>query len=85
MIATRWVTSLAGTGFTPVGIIDLARPHTPLLLLYNPIIKAFGEQLLANGKTKMQVIGAAMRKLIHIIYGVLKHQQPFNENYLKNV
>ena len=54
-------------------------------LRYNPIIKAFGEQLLANGKTKMQVIGAAMRKLIHIIYGVLKHQQPFNENYLKNV
>ena len=32
MIATRWVTSLAGTGFTPVGIIDLARPHTPLIL-----------------------------------------------------
>ena len=31
MIATRWVTSLAGTGFTPVGIIDLARPHTPLI------------------------------------------------------
>ena len=53
-------------------------------LRYNPIIKSFGEQLRANGKTKMQVIGAAMRKLVHIIYGVLKHQQPFNENYLKN-
>ena len=33
MIATRWVTSLAGTGFTPVGIIDLARPHTPFLFV----------------------------------------------------
>jgi len=29
----------------------------------------------------MQVIGAAMRKLAHIIYGVLKHQRPFDENY----
>ena len=53
-------------------------------LRYNPIIKVFGEQLRANGKTKMQVIGAAMRKLVHIIYGVLKHQQPFDENYLNN-
>jgi transposase len=50
-------------------------------LRYNPIIKAFGERLAANGKTKMQVIGAAMRKLAHIIYGVLKHQRPFDENY----
>ena len=36
MIATRWVTSLAGTGFTPVGIIDLARPHTPLIAQVHP-------------------------------------------------
>ena len=53
-------------------------------LRYNPIIKLFGEHLRANGKTKMQVIGAAMRKLAHIIYGVLKHPPPVDENYLKN-
>jgi transposase len=52
-------------------------------LRYNPVIKAFGQQLLKNGKTKMQVVGAAMRKLVHIIYGVLKHQHVFNENYLQ--
>ena len=27
MFATRWLTYLARTGFSPVGIIDLARPH----------------------------------------------------------
>jgi len=26
------------------------------------------------------IIGAAMRKLIHIIFGVLKNNTPFNEN-----
>ena len=31
MLATRWLTYLAGTGFSPTGIIDLARPHTPLI------------------------------------------------------
>ena len=50
-------------------------------LCYNPIIKSFGERLRASGKTKMQVIGAAMRKLIHIVYGVLKNNTPFNPDY----
>jgi len=49
-------------------------------LRYNPIIKSFGERLRASGKTKMQVIGAAMRKLIHIVYGVLKNRLPFEED-----
>ena len=31
MFAIRWLTYLAGTGFPPAGIIDLARPHTPLV------------------------------------------------------
>ena len=45
---------------------------------YNPIIKAFCERLEKNGKAKMEVICAAMRKLIHIIFGVLKNQKPFD-------
>jgi len=45
---------------------------------YNPIIKAFSQRLLAAGKPKMLVVGAAMRKLAHIVYGVLKSGQPFN-------
>ncbi|MDX2140899.1 MAG: IS110 family transposase, partial [Chloroflexota bacterium] len=29
-----------------------------------------------------QVIVAVMRKLVHLAYGVLKHQQPFDPHYL---
>lgn len=44
---------------------------------HNPTIRAFYRRLLNNGKSKMVALVAAMRKLVHICYGVLKHQQPF--------
>lgn len=44
---------------------------------FNPIIQAFCERLEAKGKSKMTSICAAMRKLVHIIYGVLKSGKPF--------
>jgi transposase len=44
----------------------------------NAAIKAFGERLAERGKAKMVIIGAAMRKLLHICYGVLKNQAPFD-------
>lgn len=50
-------------------------------LRYNPIIQALKERLEARGKAKMVIIGAAMRKLIHIAYGVLKNNRPFDPNY----
>ena len=43
----------------------------------NPDIKAQYDRLLAADKTKMCALGAAMRKLVHICYGVLKHQRPY--------
>ena len=42
----------------------------------NPDIKALYERLLAVDKTKMCALGAAMRKLVHICYGVVKNQTP---------
>ncbi len=45
---------------------------------HNPIIKNFCENLRKAGKPKMLIIGAAMRKLVHIIFGVLKSGKPFN-------
>ena len=51
-------------------------------LRHNPIIAAFGHRLRAKGKHKMVVIGAAMRKLVHLAYGVIKTGQPFNANYV---
>lgn len=41
---------------------------------HNPDIRAQKKRLLATGKVKMQALGAAMRKLIQICFGVLKHQ-----------
>ena len=46
-------------------------------LRYNPIIKELNIRLTENGKSKMAIIGAAMRKLVHIIYGVLKNNTLF--------
>ena len=43
----------------------------------NPDIKAQYDRLLAAEKSKMCALGAAMRKLVHICYGVLKHQRPY--------
>ena len=48
----------------------------------NPIIKDFCQRLLEAGKPKMVVIVVAMRKLLHIVYGVLKAKEVFNPNYL---
>ena len=50
---------------------------------YNPIIREFCEHLKASGKPTMLIIGAAMRKLVHIIFGVLKSRKPFDANYAK--
>jgi len=44
---------------------------------HNPVIKEFCNRLEAAGKHKMCIIAAAMRKLIHIIFGVLKSGKPF--------
>jgi transposase len=41
-------------------------------LRWNPTIRAVRARLQAAGKPTMVIIGAAMRKLIHLAYGVLK-------------
>jgi len=44
---------------------------------HNPDIRRQYERLLRNGKSKMSALGAAMRKLVQICFGVLKHQTPY--------
>ena len=48
---------------------------------YNPVLIEMRKRLLKAGKPKMLIVGAVMRKLIHIIYGVLKNDQPFNPDF----
>jgi transposase len=43
-----------------------------------PAFKQFAQRLLARGKPKKVVIAAVMRKLLHVVYGVLKHQTPYD-------
>jgi len=52
---------------------------------HNPIAKALAERLAAKGKSRMTIIGAVMRKLVHLAFGVLKHNRPFDPDYLVNV
>ena len=44
---------------------------------HNPDIKAQKVRLLSAGKVKMQALGAAMRKLVQICFGVIKHQREY--------
>jgi len=44
---------------------------------HNAVIRAQYQRLIKNGKAKMLALIAAMRKLVHICFGVLKHQTPF--------
>lgn len=50
-------------------------------LRFNPIIRTLRARLAQNGKRPMQIVGAAMRKLIHLVFGVLKSGRPFDPAY----
>lgn len=50
-------------------------------LRYNPLVRALGERLQAKGLCAKQRIAAAMRKLLLLAYGVLKHQQEFDPEW----
>jgi transposase len=43
----------------------------------NPDIRAQHQRLLERGKAKMSALGAAMRKLVHICFGVLKSRNNY--------
>lgn len=52
---------------------------------YNPIIRNFCNRLAEQHKLpSMAIVAAAMRKLLHLVYGILKNQKPFDPNHLSN-
>lgn len=57
-----------------------ARLYMPALsaIAYNPAIREQAERLRERGKAGKQIVCAAMRKLLGIVYGVLKSGQPFD-------
>jgi len=50
----------------------------------NPIIQVFYHRLKENGKNGKVVVCAIMRKLVHLIFGILKSGRPFDPNYTTN-
>jgi transposase len=49
-----------------------------------PEVKAIYDRLRARGKKHRQAMVAAMRKLLMIVYGVLKHRRPYIPNFNLN-
>jgi transposase len=50
-------------------------------MTHDPEMKAFYEQLVLRGKPPKVAITAVMRKLVHVCFGVIKHQTPYMLNY----
>ena len=49
---------------------------------FNPLIANLRSRLQAKNKQKMTIVGASMRKLLHLAYGVLKTRKPFDPNHV---
>lgn len=45
---------------------------------HNPVIAAMAKRLASRGMAPKAIVGASMRKLVHLIYGVLTSRQVFN-------
>ena len=45
---------------------------------HDPHVKAYFQHLVDNGKKPLQAVCAVMRKLLHAIHGMLKHDKPFD-------
>lgn len=50
-------------------------------LRFNPAVAALRQRLLAAGKPGKLIVGAAMRKLLSIAFGVLRSGRPFDPNH----
>ena len=46
----------------------------------NRHVRELYERLLARGKPKLVAITAAMRKLVHLCFGVVNSNQPYDSN-----
>jgi len=80
-------TSLRGrTRLSKIGNARLRRAlYFPAItaLRCSPFFQEWAEGLQKRGKSKMSVICAVMRKLIHLAYGVLKSGKPFDPQWAK--
>jgi len=50
-------------------------------MTHNSVVRALKDRLRERRLPTMAIVAAAMRKLLHIVYGVLKNQKPFDPEY----
>lgn len=77
-------TSVNSSVISKTGNADLRKVlYMPSLaaIRFNPVIKAFSERLKANGVRGKKMIVAVMRKLIHMVFAILKSGKPFDPEY----
>jgi transposase len=48
---------------------------------HNPHLRRFAERLRATGKAKMVVVAAVMRKLLVLVYAILKSRRPYDPTF----
>jgi len=68
----------------PARAHGLSPPHgAPAMtaIRHNPVVRTLAQRLERRGKPRLVIICAAIRKLIHLAYGVLKHRTPFDPNW----
>jgi hypothetical protein len=49
---------------------------------HNPIVRSFCDRLALSGLAPMQIVCAAMHKLLHLIFGILKSGKIFDPDFL---
>lgn len=76
---------LKKVGISKVGNRHIRRAlYMPALTAarHSPHLKSFYQHLQTNGKCKMVALVAVMRKLLHAVYGMFKHNAVFNGDKL---
>lgn len=58
---------------------------TQTAVRFNPVLARFFQRLVDAGKPKMHAIGACMRMLVMICYGVLENWTPFDPNWTSKI
>ena len=51
---------------------------------HNPLLRSFAQRLEQRGVAPKAIVIAVMRKLLHLVFGVLKSGQPFDPHFLEN-
>lgn len=77
-------TSVRGkTSISKIGSSNLRKAlYFPAIVAknHNPLFKDFTQKLSNKGKPTKVIIVAIMRKLLHVVFGVIKNKTPFNPN-----